>query len=215
VDNQNEDSSKVKTHEEILKLFHEVKSVETKVKNPEEFKKESYPVVTTLQQIKPQAQISDSAAEEQQPIEPAGEISLKKKEEPKKSFLKKIDKPEIPSEKKTHWFGFLKTEKQDIQELEPSLEVEPQPEDITILRSTFTLQLDNDGNLTGFPMKKPQTEKKTRQETEGAEEEPVKGIKGALKHITSRFRHKNSEKSESSGGIGDKIKGIFKRKNEE
>ena len=170
MDNQNEDSSKVKTHEEILKLFHEVKSVETKVKNPEEFKKESYPVVTILKVIKPQTPLSDSAAEKQQPIEPAGEISLKKKEELKKSFLKKIDKPEIPSEKKTHWFGFLKTEKQDIQELEPPLEVEPQPEDITILRSTFTLQLDNDGNLTGFPMKKPQQEKKTRQGTEEAEE---------------------------------------------
>ncbi len=215
MDNQNEDSSKVKTHEEILRLFHEVQSVETKVKNPEEFKKESYPVVTTLQQIKPQAQISDSTAEGQQSIEPAGEISLKKKAEQKKSFLKKLDKPEIPSEKKTHWFGFLKTEKQDIQELEPPLEVEPQPEDITILRSTFTLQLDNDGNLTGFPMKKPQQEKKTRQGTEEAEEEPVKGIKGTLKHITSRFRHKSPDESESSSGIGDKIKGIFKRKNEE
>jgi len=214
VDNQNEDSSKVKTHEEILKLFHEVQSVEAKVKNPDESKKESYRAATILQEIKPTVQISDSTTEERQPLEPAGEIPLKKKEDTKKSFLKKIDKPEIPSEKKTHWFDFLKTEKNDIQEPESSLEVEPQPEEIAILRSTFVLQLDNDGNLTGFPMKKPQREKKIRQGTEETEE-PVKGIKGKLKHITSRFRRKNSDESESSGGIGDKIKGIFRRKNKE
>jgi len=214
VDNQNEDSSKVKTHEEILQLFHEVQSVEAKVKNPDESKKESYRAATILQEIKPTVQISDSTTEERQPLEPAGEIPLKKKEDTKKSFLKKIDKPEIPSEKKTHWFDFLKTEKNDIQEPESSLEVEPQPEEIAILRSTFVLQLDNDGNLTGFPMKKPQREKKIRQGTEETEE-PVKGIKGKLKHITSRFRRKNSDESESSGGIGDKIKGIFRRKNKE
>jgi hypothetical protein len=214
VDNQNEDSSRVKTHEEILKLFHEVQSVEAKVKNPEESKKESYRAETILQEIKPPVQISDSTTEERQPMEPTGEIPIKKKDETKKSFLKKIDKPEIPSEKKTHWFDFLKTEKNDIQEPEPSLEVEPQPEEIAILRSTFILQLDNDGNLTGFPMKKLQREKKTRQAAEEAEE-PVKGIKGKLKHITSRFRRKNSDESESSGGIGDKIKGIFRRKNKE
>jgi hypothetical protein len=214
VDNQNEDSSKVKTHEEILKLFHEVQSVEAKIKNPEESKKETYRAETILKEIKPTVQISDSAAEERQSLEPTGEIPLQKKEETKKSFFKKIDKPEIPSEKKPHWFDFLKIEKNDIQELEPSLEIEPQPEEITILRSTFILQLDTDGNLTGFPMKKPQREKKTRQGTEEAEE-PVKGIKGKLKHITSRFRRKNSNESESSGGIGDKVKGIFRRKNKE
>ena len=214
MDNQNEDSSKVKTHEEILKLFHEVQSVEAKVKNPEESKKESCRAETILQEIKPPVQISNNAAEERQPMEPTGEIPLTKKEETKKSFLKKIDKPELPSEKKTHWFDFLKTEKNDIQELDLPMEVEPQPEDITILRSTFILQLDNDGNLTGFPLKKPRQEKKTRQGTEEAEE-PAKGIKGKLKHITSRFRRKNSVESESSGGIGDKIKGLFRRKNKE
>lgn len=214
MDNQNEDSSKVKTHEEILKLFHEVQSVEEKVKNPEESKKESYSVEPIVQEIKPTVQISDSATEERQSIEPKGEIPLKKKEETKKSFLKKIDRPEIPSEKKTHWFDFLITEKNDIQEPEPSLEIEQQPEEITILRSTFILQLDTDGNLTGFPMKKPQREKKIQQGTEEVEE-PVKGIKGKLKHITSRFRRKNSNESESSSGISDKIKGIFRRKNKE
>jgi G3E family GTPase len=214
VDNQNEDSSKVKTHEEILKLFHEVQSVEEKIKNPDKSKEESDRIETILQQIKPSVQIPDSAAEERRPIEPVGEIPLKEKDETKKSFLEKIDKPEIPSEKKPHWFDFLKPEKNDIQELEPLLEAVPQPEEIAILRSTFILQLDNDGNLTGFPMKKLQREKKTRQGTEEADE-PVKGIKGILKHITSRFRHKNSDESESSGGIGDKIKGIFRRKNKD
>jgi hypothetical protein len=225
VDNQNDDSSKVKTHEEILKLFHEVKSVEEKVKNPGEFKKVSFESETILQEIKLPVQISKSTVEEQQPIEPTGEIPLQKKEKTKKSFLKKIETPELQSEEKTHWFAFLKKEKNDNIELEPPTEIEQQPEEIKIDRSTFILQLDNGGNLIGFPMKKPQLEKdkkglffsrkKTQQGTEEPEEEPVHGIKGKLIRMVSRLHPKKSDESESSGGIGEKIRGIFKRRNKE
>jgi hypothetical protein len=213
VENQDEDSSKVKTHEEILKLFHEVESVETKIKSPDELLKEIYQTKTILQTRQPPVQIPINTSVEPHLLEPNAEIPLPEKR--KISFFKKLDKPENPLEEKTPWFSFLKKEKNDNQELVPSPEMETQPEDIALLQSTFVLQLDAEGNLTGFPLKKPPRVKKSKKETGETEEEPVKGIKGKLKKITSRFRRKEKEESESSGGIGEKIKGIFKRKNKE
>jgi hypothetical protein len=214
VDNQAEDSSKIKTHEEILKLFHEVRSVEAKIKNPGEIKKEPSHAVTVLREIKPPVQISRNVAEEQQPLVPTGEIAVIHKERIKKSFLKKIDTPELPTEKKTHWFDFFKLEKNDIQEPGQPVDIVPKPEEVQPFRSTFILELDTAGNLTGFPLKKPHREKKT-QPGSGDTEEPVKGIKGKLQRLTARFRSKKSEESESTGGISEKIKGIFRRKNKE
>jgi hypothetical protein len=209
LDNQNEDSSEVKTHEEIMKLYKDLQSVEAKVKNPEQLKKESIEPEIIIQKIEPSLQKPEVPIQEQQPIEPTGEMPLKEKEKPKRPFLEKIDEPEIPSEKKTHWFAFFKKEKTDDSELKPDPEVEQQPQEIKISRSTFILQLDDAGNLIGFPMKK------TQQGTEESEGEPVKGIKGKLIQIASMFRRKKSEESESSGGISEKIKGIFRRKNKE
>jgi hypothetical protein len=208
LDNQNENSSEVKTHEEIMKLYKDLQSVEAKVKNPEQLKKESIESETIMQKIEPSLQKPEVPIQDQQPIEPTGEISLKRKE-PKRPFLEKIDEPEIPAEKKTHWFAFFKKEKTDDSELKPAPEVEQQPQEIKISRSTFILQLDDAGNLIGFPMKK------TLQGAEESEREPVKGIKGKLIQLASMFRRKKSEEAESSGGIGEKIKGIFRRKNKE
>jgi hypothetical protein len=208
LDNQNEDSSGVKTHEEIMKLYKDLQSVEAKVKNPEQLKKESVEPETIIQKIEPSLQKPEVTIQEQQPIEPTGEISLKRKE-PKRPFLEKIDEPEISAEKKIHWFAFFKKEKTDDSELKPSSEVEQPLQEIKISRSTFILQLDDAGNLIGFPMKK------TLQGTEEPKGEPVKGIKGKLIQLTSMFRRKKSEESESSGGISEKIKGIFRRKNKE
>jgi hypothetical protein len=86
--------------------------------------------------------------------------------------------------------------------------------------------LDTNGNLVGLPIKKPKLDidKKARlfsrrKTQQGAEEqpgeEPAEGIKGKQKRIGSLFHRKGSSKSESSEGIGDKIKGIFRRKNKE
>lgn len=191
-----------------MKLYKDLQSVEAKVKNPEQLKKESIEPEIIIQKIEPSLQKPEVTIQEQQPIEPTGEIPLKKKET-KRPFLEKIDEPEIPAEKKTHWFAFFKKEKTDDSELKPAPEVEQQPQEIKISRSTFILQLDDAGNLIGFPMKK------TLQGAEESEREPVKGIKGKLIQLASMFRRKKSEEAESSGGIGEKIKGIFRRKNKE
>jgi len=214
VDNQAEDSSKVKTHEEILKLFHEVQSVEAKIKNPEEFKKESCSDSAILQEKKSPLEKSPDTPQTTQHLEPAGEIPENKREKLQKPGAKKIDTPKIPEENKTHWFDFLKLEQHDIQALEPTEKIKSEPEEAQIPQSTFVLELDTTGNLTGFPLKKPPREKKTSPES-GEIEEPVTGIRGKLKHLIAQFRRKNPEDSESSGGIGEKLKGVFRRKNKE
>jgi len=225
VDNQNDDSSKVKTHEEIMKLFKDSESIEAKVKNSEEFKKDTIESKAFYPELEPPLQKPEEAIEEQQSTEPTGEIPHKKKEKQKQLFLKRTEKPEIQNERETNWFSFLKKEKNNPPELEPSTIVEQQAQEIKIPRSTFTLQLDNDGNLVGFPIKKPHLEQgkkgwlfsKSKTQSEGveSEEETVKGIKGKLKHVISTLRRKKSEESESSVGISEKITGIFRRKNKE
>lgn len=214
MDDQAQDSSKVKTHEEILKLFHEVQSVEEKVKNPEAFVKEPLIQIPHPQEKKLPIKTTPYMVQTTQRLEPAGEIVDKKQEEIQKPVIKTIKTSEIPPEKKTHWFDFLKLDRHDIQESEQPVEIAPEPVDVQTLRSTFILELDSSGNLTGFPLKKPRPEKKTLSES-GESEEPARGIKGKLKHFTARFRRKNTEGSESGGGIGEKLKGIFRRKNKE
>jgi len=215
VDHQKIDYSKVKTHEEILKLIEDVRLAEAKVKNLEEFKKASYEQLTVLRHMEPPVKELEEPNDESQLSKPPDETSAPLQSKPKRSFLKRIQKPESPSEKKTKWFAFLEQEKPDAAELEPSSELEQQPEEFTIQSSTFVLQLDTNGNLVGFPMKKPHIRKNIEQGNEESEGEPEKGIKGKLKRLGSLFRRKKSEESESSGGIGEKIKGIFKRKNKE
>ncbi len=132
-------------------------------------------------------------------------------------MVTKEQKPEVPLERKKKWFDFLKIEVTDDEEIAPTPEVEPQPEDVMVRPSTFVLQLDAEGNLVGFPLKKTH-ERRKPQQSEESEGEPEKGIKGIIKRLGSKFRRKSSEESESAesgGGIADKIKGIFRRKNEE
>ncbi len=214
MDDQEQDSSKVKTHEEIIKLFHELQSVEAKIKNPEAFIREPFVPITLPHEKKFPIEATPHKVQTTQRLEPTGEIVDKKKEEIQKPVLKKINTPEILPEKKTRWFDFLKLDQPDIQEPKQPVETVPEPVEVQTFRSTFILELDSSGNLSGFPLKKPRPEKKTSSES-GETEEPATGIKGKLKHLTARFRRKSTEDSESSGGIGEKLKGLFRRKNKE
>jgi len=57
------------------------------------------------------------------------------------------------------------------------------------------------------------SEGKNEAETvEPSEEEPAKGIKGKLNRVVSKLQRKKSSEGESSGEVGSKIKGIFRRK---
>ncbi|HIG99698.1 MAG TPA: hypothetical protein HA258_03855 [Thermoplasmata archaeon] len=214
MDTQKIDSSKVKSHDEILKLFEDVRSAEARVNNPEAFTKAPYEQFTVLRQNEPPVKQPREPPQKTPSLEPTREIHTPEQEEQKKPFFKRAQKPQMISEKKRKWLDILKIEVTEDEELTPVPEVESQPEDLMIQTSTFVLQLDPNGNLVGFPMKKIHERKKPEQ-TEESEGESEKGIKGTFKHLVSKFRRKKSEESESSGGIADKIKGIFRRKNKE
>lgn len=224
MDNQPEESPKIKTHEEILKLFKDVQSAEAKVKNPEEVTEDTIESKAFLHETEPPSQKPEEDSEEQQPVEPSGQLPPQYNEKQKRSFLHVTEKPEMQSERKKNWLSLLRKNTENQTELEPSTEGEQQADEMILHHSTFILQLDTDGNLVGFPMKKPHLEhsKKgglfSRQKTQsegGEPEETAKGIKGALTHLVSTFRRKSSKGFEPSGGIGDKIKGIFRRKTKE
>jgi len=214
VENQKENPSKVKTHEEILQLFHDVKLAEEKVRNPETFRRNKTESKVFFPETEPLSRTPKEVIEHHQALEPQGEIPYRKSEE-QHSFLRRIEELEKHAEKKTKWFAFFKKEGQNHPDTELSQTVEHPDLEKKISHSTFILQLDAEGNLVGFPQKKLHPGKRTLQGTDELEEEPAKGIKGKLRQFTSKLRRKNSEEPESSGGIGDRIKGLFKRRPEE
>ena len=226
MEHQKKESSEIKTHEEIMVLFKSLESMEEKVKNPELYVEELFESEEILQEVERPTQIPAEVVEEPQRIEPVGEISQSKKERRKRSLLFIHERKEQPAERKINRLSFWRKEK--INELEPdaATEVPQQLKDTKPPRSTFILQFDGNGNLVGLPVKKPklETEKKgwfffrrkgQAETAEQSEEEPAKGIKGKLNRVVSKLRRKKSLEGESGGGVGGKIKGIFRRKSKE
>jgi hypothetical protein len=226
VDHQKKESSEIKTHEEIMVLFKALESMEEKIKNPELFVEELFESEKILQEVESPTQMPTEVVEEPQRIEPLGEISQSKKERRKRSPLFILERREQPAERKINRYSFWK--KKTINELKPdaATEEEHQLKKIKPTRSTFILQFDGNGNLVGLPVKKSKlkTEKKgwfffrrkgQAETAEQSEEEPAKGMKGKINRVVSKLRRKKSSEGESSGGVGGKIKGIFRRKSKE
>jgi hypothetical protein len=225
VDDQKNDASKVKTHEEILRLFQEIQSVEAKVRNPDLWKPTIHATDAPSQDPEPPAQNLKETSEKGPLGEPVGELPQDIVEEPEQSFLNRPEPLEGHPETKTRWFGLLHKQHPENRAIESNLDEESSEEEFRPSQSTFTLQLDPSGNLVGFPLKKPSIPQKRkgwfsskrtpRSEGEDSEGETEEGFRGTLKHLFSFFRRHSSEDSDSSEGIGEKIKGIFRRKDEE
>ena len=225
MDDQNHDASKVKTHEEILRLFQEVQLVEAKVRNPDLWKPTSHVTKASSQDQETPRQSFEETSEKRPLGEPTGELPHEMEEEQEQSFLDRPEPLKGHPERKTQWFGFLHKQHSEDPAIESNRDDEQAEVEIRPLQSTFTLQLDPSGNLTGFPLKKPSIsqEKKgwfsskrtTHPEGGDSEEETDEGFRGKLKHLFSFFRRQSSEESDSREGIGEKIKGIFRRKDEE
>lgn len=213
MENQNENPSRVKTHEEILQLFHEVKLAEEKVRNPEALRFRPPESTMVLPGTTSPSQIRKGIEAHQQPFVPQGEIPSPKMGE-RDTVVSRLEEQESLAKKKPKWFSFLKREEPESLDVELPQTVKHSEVEKKIPRTTFVLQLNAEGNLVGFPQKKSHPNKGISQESNQAEEQAT-GIKGRLKQLTSRFHRKTSETSESSGGIGTRIKGIFRRKSEE
>jgi hypothetical protein len=89
-------------------------------------------------------------------------------------------------------------------------------------RGTFTLRLDDKGNLVGFNIKEPAPKlsvqlkqfiaSKRKTKTPKEEQEPVKGIKGKLLRLLPKRGKKSEESEDQQGrfsGIISKIKNII------
>ena len=223
MEHQKRESSGIKTHEEIIALFKSLESMEEKVKNPEMLVEELFESETTLQEVEPLTQIPVETIHEQPSIEPSGEIPLEKKARQKKSLFSTHERKELSGALKEKRLSFWRKAKIGELDADAALDGQQHLEAITPARSTFTLQFDPDGNLVGFPLKKPipEHEKKgwfsfrKKGDSEQPEEEPAKGMKGKLLRVVSKLKRKKSSEGESSGGIGGKLKGLLKRKSKE
>ena len=91
-------------------------------------------------------------------------------------------------------------------------------------QGTFTLKIDDEGNLVGFPIKKVKSKEKKKkhllafgkEKSEGEKTEEITGFKGKIKNIFSRGKSESSGEGGSKiSNVVGKIKGIFSRKTKE
>lgn len=214
MDNQQDDTSQIKTHEEIMRLFKDLEIVEAKVKNPYLFNHEWLEPAESSRTIELPFHKPEEPAGPQKQITPTTEILFDEEEKPKRPFWKKKQKPSQDDQKRKKLFFLFKEEIDTEPDLEVVNTVEESAPQVEIPRTTFVLQVDSEGNLVGLPLKKHKP-KKEEETNAVSEEESVRGLKGKLKKIGSLFHRKGASDSESSGGISEKLKGLFHRKSKE
>ena len=229
-----EDSSGLKTHDEILELIKEIESIEDKFKYLE---------------VTPENHIGKEIVnQELEQTEATGELTGKPhiSADQTKSELKEITHPDKRKDKKhrinfpigIHWRkearwpkigNFLKRIKVNPSGIKtPELtELQNQLESSEVgLRpgnTTFTLRIDDQGRLMGYNIKKPKSEGGHRRilpfgkgttEESGAKEAEEPGIKGKIKGLFSRIKPKQSGESGGSkvSSLLGKIKGILPKR---
>lgn len=229
-----EDSSGLKTHDEILELIKEIESIEDKFKYLE---------------VAPENHIGKEIVnQELEQIEATGELTGKPhiSVNQTKSELKEITHPDKRKDKKhkihfpigIHWRkearwpkigNFLKRIKVNPSRINtPELtELQNQLESSEVgLRpgnTTFTLRIDDQGRLMGYNIKKPKSEGGHRRilpfgkgttEESGAKEAEEPGIKGKIKGLFSRIKPKQSGESGGSkvSSLLGKIKGVLPKR---
>jgi len=229
-----EDSSGLKTHNEILELIKEIESIEDKFK---------------YLGVAPENHIGKEIVnQELEQTEATGELTGKPhiSADQTKSELKEITHPDKRKDKKhrihfpigIHWRkearwpkigNFLKRIKVNPSGIKtPELtELQNQLESSEVgLRpgnTTFTLRIDDQGRLMGYNIKKPKSEgghgrilpfgKGTTEES-GAKEAEEPGIKGNIKGLFSRIKPKQSGESGGSkiSSLLGKIKGVLPKR---
>lgn len=195
-----------------MELFDDLETLEQQIRNPDTLEEEPIKTKVVLQPIEPPIRTPMQPREQQPVLEPTGEIPRKvKKKQPHIQFQKQ-DVDQAADHPSLRRFSLLTKKKGLTSDQRLTEEIAPQPLDIQVVRTTFTLDIDSNGNLVGFPLKKQRPETSTS--TVEQSEEPAKGIKGKLTHLVSRFRRKESSEG-GSASIVEKIKGVLRRKTKE
>jgi len=222
VEHQKNESTGTKTHEEIAELLKTIKVMEEKIKNPDLNVEELFEPEVPFQEEKPLVQQPLEQISEKEKPESQEEVPIQKKEKRKKKIKQKPARKKSPEEQSQKRSLFWRKEKIGELDTDTSLENLPPQKSTAPMHTTFTLQLDAEGNLIGFPLKKtiPEGKKgwsffKKKGGSSSSEEEPVPGIKGKVLRVISRLKPKGSSEGESGNGIGGKIKGLLRRRSKD
>lgn len=225
--NQRRDASEIKTHEEILSIFQELDRLEKLVKNnllPENEHADTDVMLQEMERAEPHIE----TIKEPRLKKPINIIQPHKQKQQSLLSLYERHKKEQTFGKRVKRIYFSK--KEQPSDLVPSAETELKHDketrdEVKIVKSTFTLHITDEGSLVGLDIKKPSPPKavngfferrRHRMETsEQANEVPASGLKGKMKRVFSKIIPQRSKEVEISGGIGGKIKGIFKRRSKE
>lgn len=201
-----------------MALFKDLDSLQEKVRNPDLLEKELVDVETLLQEVELPSHIA-VPPDEDTPQKPLHRKRILRQRRP---VVHDIHSGQL-LEKARQRFAWRK--KKEISPGEPSTATEVPHEMVTPLRSTFTLALDDEGQLMGLPLKKPSqpTEHrrwsflKRKKDSEESEGEHAKGMKAQLNRLTSKLlrRKTTTEETTKGSGFGEKLKGLFKRTSKE
>jgi hypothetical protein len=222
--NHRQDASGVKTHEEILALFRELKIIEERVKNLQLPEDELFDTDIMLQEVEVPRQPIETLEELQLEI-PSENIRLNRQNTRDHVSLLKRQKKESHSGKRVKRIYFSKKGHPDNRTISTETDLQQHAEEtgdeVKPVKSTFTLRFTEDCTLVGLDIKKPKppNEKKgflrlRRRNTEKGEqpkEVPEPGLKGKMKRLFSKIIPQKTKEGEPGGGIGGKIKGLFKR----
>ncbi len=213
---QDNEEQKTKSHLEILRMLDELDVIEHRLLNFEETQE---PIQTTVETLETAPQVpvtpeitipTPEQATEKKPHRNIFKIKIRRKKQEKPAKTK--------PEHKHRLIQRLRRKKDNLGKTPEDLATQGEIPAPKPMHGTFTLHLDEEGNLIGFPIKKPvpKPEKKHRRllpfgkkKSEGENEteqpkEPAKGIKGKIKRITSRFKRSKGEKG--SEGRFSKLK---------
>lgn len=240
------EETKVKSHHEIAELLDELATLEehyTKHEFNQAVQAEYKSILQPEEPQAPPAPVHEPSVEDQKQAPPPEKkprffsVTIHRKHHTK------------PPKLETHHrrIFFRRTQKELPHQPETSEDQPPLAETVQKtkrvkpIKGTFTLTIDDDGNLHGFRMKKPHPEKEKRswhlpqlphlplrrkksETTEGEEPTEKTGIPAKIKGLFLRFRREKSEEeteSKISGligklkGIAPKIKGIIPRRSKE
>jgi len=190
-------SATLKTHDEILNLFKEIETIEENIKKQEHIEE------TVIHPDGSEQEIEFIDVQEVEFIDITDETT---KEVPFQE-VPTDKKPERPKEKR---FFHLKRKKIGV--------TKDTQEPLKPIKSTFTLKIDDQGNLAGLNVKRPRPKKEKKpfkfklfkrgEAKESAPDETeTKEIPGKIKGIFSKLKRGKSGESKGEGG-GSKISGI-------
>ena len=223
---QRRDASGVKTHEEILLLLKELDTIEKRVKNLQLSEDASNDADAVLKEV----EITEPSVEtiqEPQPEQPNDIIHRDAHKKQNRLSLLDFYKKQRVTKRRTKRRIFSNKGDQAplLQPNEPEVhqQIKRRREKEKPIQSTFKLYITEEGTLAGLDIKKPKPPKAQnglfRRHTTETNNQPQDtqepGFKGKLKRLVKKIIPRTSKKGEAGTGIGNRIKGIVKRRPKE